>query len=132
MVVPHTITQRHNHTVTVDPMTILRYAMSMYAIVELGGRQWKVEPGTRLEINRLDGAVGSEHAVERVLLTHNGSTIQVGRPYVKGAKVIYEVLSHPRGPKVIAYKFRRRENWRKTVGHRQSLTTLIVKEISVQ
>lgn len=103
--------------------------MLMYAIVELGGRQVRVEPGTRFETNRLTTAVGQPHAVDRVLLAHDGEHLQVGRPYVAGAQVVCEVLEHHRGPKTIAYHYRRRENWRKTVGHRQPLTRVVVKEI---
>ena len=76
-------------------------------------------------------AVGVEHTVERILLAHDGSQVQVGRPYVEGAKVICEVLEHRLGPKVISYHFRRRENWRRTVGHRQPLSRLVVKEIVI-
>ncbi len=101
----------------------------MYAIIELGGRQWKVEPGTRLDINRVPAAVGAEYAVERVLFAHDGHEMQLGRPYVKGATVLCEVLEHRLGPKEISYHYRRRENWRKTVGHRQPLTRLLVKTI---
>jgi len=101
----------------------------MYAVIELGGRQWKVEPGTRLEVNRVPTEIGATHTVERILLAHDGSTLQVGRPYLEGAKVVCEVLEHRRGPKTISYHFRRRENWRKTVGHRQPLTRLVVKDI---
>jgi len=101
----------------------------MYAIVELGGRQWKVEPGARLEVNRLPGAVGAQHVVDRVLFAQNGERLQVGRPYVSDAKVICEVVEHRLGPKTISYHYRRRENWRKTRGHRQPLTRLVVKEI---
>ena len=104
----------------------------MYAIIELGGRQWKVEQGTRLEINRVPVAVGAQHVVERILLAKHGDSLQVGRPYVEGAKVICEVLEHRLGPKEISYHFRRRENWRKTVGHRQPLSRLVVKEITFQ
>ena len=103
----------------------------MYAIIELGGRQWKVEPGTRLDINRLVTAVGAQHQVDRVLLTRDGEQTQVGRPYIPGAKVICEVMEHRLGPKEISYHFRRRENWRKTVGHRQLLSRLQVKEIVI-
>ena len=101
----------------------------MYAIVEMGGRQWKVEPGTRLEINRLSAEVGAQHKVERVLLAHDGTSVQIGSPYVSGVAVVCEVLEHHKGPKIISYHFRRRENWRKTVGHRQPMTRLVVKDI---
>ena len=103
----------------------------MYAVIELGGRQWKVEPGSRLDVNRLAADVGSVHSVERVLLAHDGQEAQVGRPYISGAKVLCEVVEHRLGPKVISFHFRRRENWRKTVGHRQPLTRLIVKELQL-
>ena len=103
----------------------------MYAIVEVGGRQWRVEPGTRLDINRIAAAAGAQHVIERVLLAQNGHGMQVGRPYLAGAKVVCDVVEHRLGRKTIAYHFRRRENWRKTVGHRQRLTRLVVKEISL-
>ena len=101
----------------------------MYAIVELGGRQWKVEPGTRLDINRVTTAAGQQHPVDRVLLASDGAHLHVGRPYIEGVQVICEVVDHHLGPKKIAYHFRRRENWRKTVGHRQPMTRLLVKDI---
>jgi large subunit ribosomal protein L21 len=101
----------------------------MYAIIEVGGRQWKVEPGTRLEVNRVSTAEGGELPVEQILFAHDGAKTHIGRPYVQGAKVICEVLGHRLGPKTISYHFRRRENWRKTVGHRQPLTQLVVKDI---
>ena len=102
-----------------------------YAVVELGGRQWKVEPGTRLDVNRLPVAVGAEQTVEQVLFASDGQQVHVGRPYVSGARIVCEVLEHRLGPKVISYKYRRRENWRKTVGHRQPLTRLLVKDVVV-
>ncbi len=101
----------------------------MYAIIELGGRQWKVEPGTQFDINRVPTAVGAQHLVERVLFAHDGNQLQVGRPYLTGVKVVCEVVDHRLGPKEISYHFRRRENWRKTVGHRQPLSRLVVKDI---
>ncbi|MBI3330754.1 MAG: 50S ribosomal protein L21 [Candidatus Omnitrophica bacterium] len=101
----------------------------MYAIIALGGRQWKVEPGTRLEVNRVALPAGGELPVEQILAAHDGTALHVGHPYVKGASVICEVLEHRRGPKVISYHFRRRENWRKTVGHRQPHSRLVVKDI---
>jgi large subunit ribosomal protein L21 len=104
---------------------------TMYAILELGGRQWRVAEGTRFEVNRLPAEVGSEEAFDHVLAAHDGARLQVGRPYVPGASVRCEVVEHRKGPKVISYHFRRRENWRKTVGHRQPLTRLLVKQITL-
>ena len=104
----------------------------MYAIVELGGRQWRVEPGSRLTVNRLTSEAGKPHVIEKVLLANDGKSVQIGRPYVAGASVLCEVLEHSKGEKVVAYKFRRRENYRRIRGHRQHLTTLVVREISVQ
>ena len=104
----------------------------MYAIIELGGRQWKVEPGSRLDVNRLTTAVGAAHAVDHILMAQDGERLELGRPYVKGATVVCEVLEHRLGPKEITYKYRRRENWRKTVGHRQRLTRLVVKNIVLE
>ena len=101
----------------------------MYAIIEVGGRQWKVQPGTRLDINRITTKVGEFLKVDRVLLAHDGTTAQIGRPYIAGAQVVCEVVEHRKGPKLISYHFRRRENWRKTSGHRQPLSRLIVKDI---
>ena len=101
----------------------------MYAIIELGGRQWKVEPGTRLDVNRVTAGPGGQLPVEQILFVQDGAQTHVGRPYVQGAKVICEVLEHRLGPKVLSYHFRRRENWRKTVGHRQPLSRLVVKDI---
>ena len=101
----------------------------MYAVVELGGRQWKVQPGSRLDINRVAIPVGQSMTVDRVLLAHDGQGLKIGRPYVEGAQVVCEVLEHRLGPKLISYHFRRRENWRKTSGHRQPMSRLLVKDI---
>lgn len=103
----------------------------MYAIVEAGGRQWRVEPGTQFVVNRVEGAVGSQHIIKHVLLAHDGQAVTVGKPYITGGQVLCEVLEHQLGPKVITYKFTRRENFRRTKGHRQQETKLLVKAIKV-
>ena len=103
----------------------------MYAIVEVGGRQWKVESGTHLDINRVSFEVGERHTLEHVLLARQEEQVHIGHPYVPNAQVVCEVLEHRLGPKVVSYHYRRRENWRKTVGHRQPLTRLVVKEVKI-
>jgi large subunit ribosomal protein L21 len=102
-----------------------------YVIVEVGGRQWRVEAGQQVTVNRLSAAAGGQHVVERVLLASDGKSVRVGQPYVAGARVLCEVLGHAQGPKTVTYKFRRRENYRRTRGHRQGFTTLLVKDIQI-
>lgn len=104
----------------------------MYAIVEAAGRQWRLEPGTQVTVNQVSGKVGAKHVLDQVLMANDGKTTSIGRPYLKGAQVLCEILEHHKGPKVITYKFRRRENFRRTRGHRQSLTKLLVKDITLQ
>lgn len=103
----------------------------MYAIVEVAGRQWRVEPGRQIIVNRFSGEIGAQHVIDRVLLASDGKRVEVGSPLIKGAKVLCEILQQAQGPKTISYKFRRRENYRRTRGHRQLLTRLLVKEISL-
>ena len=103
----------------------------MYAVVQFGGLQFRVSPGETFETNRLADAVGKKVTLDQVLLAQDGKQLHIGQPTLKGAKVICEVTRHLRGEKVIAFKFRRRESYKRTKGHRQSLTRLLVKEITV-
>ena len=103
----------------------------MYAVIEVSGRQVRVEPGAQVLVNRVATAAGEPYTAERVLLASDGKNLQVGQPYCSGAKVVCEVVEHSKGPKVITYKFRRRENFRRTLGHRQPLSKLLVKSIEL-
>jgi large subunit ribosomal protein L21 len=102
----------------------------MYAIVEILGQQFKVEPGRRLFVNRMQEAEqGSELEFDKVLLIDIEGDVTVGAPVVEGAKVVCEVLSHVRGEKVIIFHKKRRKGYRKRNGHRQNFTELRIKEI---
>ena len=102
----------------------------IYAIVETGSKQYRVEPKTFLEVERFEVPEGrKECSLDKVLLVHDGEKIQVGNPHVKGAKVVCDYLGETRGKKVINFRFRRRKNSRRKRGHRQDLIKLIVKEI---
>ena len=105
---------------------------SSYAIVEISGRQMRVVPGAQVKVDRVPVEVGKPHVVSKVLLASDGTHVTIGKPYVAGAKVVCEVLEHPKGPKTISYKFRRRENFRRTRGGRALLTTLLVKGIELK
>ena len=103
----------------------------MYAVIEAGAKQYRVEAGTTLEVERLAEAAGQVHSFDRVLLINNEGTIMVGTPTVAQANVVADVVEHIRGPKVVAFKMKRRKGYHRTVGHRQELTVVKIKEIKV-
>ena len=103
----------------------------MYAIIETGSKQYKLQKGDIFDVERLKAAVGEIVKFDKVLLCMKGKSIEIGEPYVKGASVICDVVSLPRGEKLIAFKYRRRKSSKKKIGHRQELTRLKVKEIEV-
>ena len=100
----------------------------MFAVIKTGGRQYRVVPDDVLEITKIDGEVGTIVQLSEVLVV-GGETPVLGVPTVQGASVAAELLQHKRGPKVIAFKKRRRKNSRRKRGHRQDLTTVRIKEI---
>jgi large subunit ribosomal protein L21 len=102
----------------------------MYAVLETGGKQYRVEAGDFLEIESIPAAAGESHVFDRVLLVSRDGNVTVGQPLVSGAKVTADVVEHIRGDKKIAFKFRRRKGYHRTVGHRQELTVVKVREIT--
>ncbi|MBC7450599.1 MAG: 50S ribosomal protein L21 [Cytophagales bacterium] len=102
----------------------------MYAIVEIGGKQYKVEKDRFIYTYRLEGAEGSVVTFDNVLLLADNNQYQVGAPSVAGAKVTGKILEHLKDDKVIAFKKKRRKGFRKTVGHRQSLTKVLIETIA--
>jgi large subunit ribosomal protein L21 len=105
--------------------------VSPYAIVETSGTQVWVQPNRYYDLNRIHAEVDSTLTLENVLLVNDGSAASIGQPYVKGAAVELQVMAHRRGPKVIVYKMRPKKKTRRKNGHRQELTRVMVKSISV-
>ncbi len=103
----------------------------MYAIVEIGGKQFKVQKDTKVYVPRTQDDVGAEVTLDRVLLVGGGDTIHVGAPTVAGASVAATVLGHPKGDKLIVFKKKNRKGYRVKNGHRQPYTQLAIGEISV-
>jgi large subunit ribosomal protein L21 len=101
----------------------------MYAIVETGGKQYRIEEGAELKVEKLDAEPGKEIDLDKVLMTGQDESINVGTPYLENAKVTCEVLEHGRGKKVIVFKHKRRKDYRKKQGHRQDYTKIKVKSI---
>jgi len=101
----------------------------MYAVVETGSKQYRVEAGDTLEIELLEAEKGQEVTFDKVLLVADGDKVKLGQPTVAGAKVTADVVEHKRGKKVIAFKMRRTEGYHRTIGHRQELTVVKIKSI---
>ncbi len=104
----------------------------MYAVIKTGGKQYKVEAGAKLKVEKLLGDIGSKVVIEKVLMIADGDTTTIGAPLVAGAKVSATVLSHGRADKVMIFKFRRRKHYRKTQGHRQSFTEIQIDAIAAK
>ncbi len=102
----------------------------MFAIIETGGKQYRVEEGLELDVELLNAEPGSELSIDKVLLVGNGAKTTVGTPYVNGAKVDCEVIKHGRGKKIIIFKLLAKKDSRKKQGHRQDYTQLKVKAIT--
>lgn len=101
----------------------------MYAVIETGGKQYRVEVGTELEVELLDVEPGNTVTIDRVLLVADGDDASIGRPLVDGAAVSAEVLRRDRGPKLISFKYRPKARSRVKKGHRQELTVLRISDI---
>ena len=101
----------------------------MYAVLETGSKQYRVAAGDTLKIERLDVAAGQPFTFDRVLLVSNDGKVTVGSPTVAEATVVADVVGHIRGDKKIAFKMKRRKGYHRTVGHRQELTVVKIKEI---
>ncbi len=101
----------------------------MYAVIETSGRQYKVSEGDTITVDSLSDEVGAKITLDKVLMT-GGDEAKVGSPYVDGASVEAEVTAHGRGPKLIIFKLRRRQNSRRKRGFRSMLTTLRIAKIN--
>lgn len=101
----------------------------MYAIIETGGKQYRVQEGAKLRVAKLSAEVGGQVTLDKVLMVGGGS-LSVGAPYVENAKVTAEVLEHGRGEKIYVFKKRRRQDSRRMQGHRQDYTAIRITAIT--
>lgn len=101
----------------------------MYAIIETGGKQYKVQEGDVIFIEKLEAEAGSNYSFNNVLAVSNGENIDFGAPFVNGASVTASVIGNGKGKKVIVYKFKAKKGYHKKKGHRQSFTKLKVEKI---
>jgi len=101
----------------------------MYAVIETGGKQYKVAVGDQVEVELVKGEAGDVVEFPRVLMVADGDQVQVGKPVLEQAKVTARVLGTIRGPKLIVFKYRAKEHYRRKTGHRQDLTKLLIESI---
>jgi large subunit ribosomal protein L21 len=104
----------------------------MYAVIETGGKQVRVEPGQVLDVDRLPDAAGTEVTLGRVLMVVDGQRVACGTPEVPGARVTATVLAHDRARKILVGKFRPKKHYRRRAGHRQPRSRVRVERIDVQ
>jgi large subunit ribosomal protein L21 len=102
----------------------------MFAVIKTGGKQYRVSADDVLTVEKLPGDAGSRVEITDVLMVGAGADVKLGKPTVPGARVTAEIVEHTRGPKLIAFKKRRRKNSRRKKGHRQDLTTIKITGIS--
>lgn len=101
----------------------------MYAVIQTGGKQYRVSQGDLITIERLEGAAGDRVEIASVLMVAEGNQVTVGQPHLEQARVVGTIVRQERGPKVLIYKHKRRKGYQKRQGHRQSQTLLRVSEI---
>lgn len=101
----------------------------MYAIVETGGKQYRVQKDDVLFVEKIDAEAGETVSLDKVLLTSKDGDVKVGAPYVDGAKVEAEVVEHGKDKKIVVFKFKPKDNFRKKQGHRQPYTKLKITNV---
>ena len=101
----------------------------MYAVVETGGKQYKVAPGDILDVDRTPGEKGSEIRLDKVLVLCDEQGTRLGTPYVEGAQVVARIVGQVHGPRIVGFKYRPKTRWRRQWGHRQPMTRIRIESL---
>ena len=102
----------------------------MYAVIETGGKQFKVQEGDELLVEKLEANVGDSVTIDKVLLVEKDGAVKVGTPVVAGASAVLKVVEHGKGAKVIVFKYKSKKNYRRKQGHRQPYTKVLVEALN--
>jgi large subunit ribosomal protein L21 len=103
----------------------------MYAVIETGGKQYKVEEGSTIDVEKIKAPIGKEIELNRVLMIAKDDDVIIGNPIIDSAKVIAQVIDQARGRKITIMKFKRRKHYKRKLGHRQYYTQLLIKNIEI-
>ncbi len=101
----------------------------MYAVIQTGGKQYRISPGDQIEVERLEGEEGDLVELNSVLLASDGQEVKVGTPFLEGSKVLARIIRQGKGKKIVVFKYKRRKNYRRKKGHRQLLSLLRIEKI---
>lgn len=101
----------------------------MYAVIETGGKQYRVQEGDVLKVEKLPVEVGNTVEFDRILTVVNNGDVKIGRPVVEGAKVMAKVLEQDKSKKIIVFKYKAKSNYRRKQGHRQPFTRIVIEKI---
>jgi len=101
----------------------------MYAIIQTGGKQYRVSPGDEIRIEKVEGSPGDTVSFDRVLLTADGEEVQIGKPYIEGTTVTGKLAAQGKNRKIIVFKYKRRKGYRRTRGHRQNYSLVRIENI---
>jgi large subunit ribosomal protein L21 len=104
----------------------------MYAVIKTGGKQYRVTPGDEVKFEKLAGGEGEIVTFEQVLLTSDGEKVLLGHPYIEGSKVVGRITRQGKNKKIMVFKYRRRKGYRRTRGHRQHFTLVMIDTIETQ
>lgn len=114
--------------------SLVQFATSMYAVIQTGGKQYRVQPGDVVQVEKLEGELGSTVSFKEVLMVSKPgaeqSQVWLGKPVLAGAQVSGEIVGQGRGDKILIIKMKRRKQYRRTQGHRQYLTQLLVTSVN--
>ena len=101
----------------------------MYAVIQTGGKQYRVSPGEVLKVEKLPGEVGETVDFDRVLLASDGEKVEIGKPYLENSKVTGRITRHGKNRKIVVFKYKKRKGYRRTRGHRQQFTEVRIDTI---
>ncbi|MBF0547489.1 MAG: 50S ribosomal protein L21 [Candidatus Riflebacteria bacterium] len=103
----------------------------MYAVIEVAGKQFSVEKGSKIRTEKIEREANDLFSVEKVLLINDGQKVQIGQPYLNGVDVKARVICHGKGAKIVGMKYKNKTNYRRKYGHRQLFTALQIEEIKL-
>ncbi len=103
----------------------------MYAVIKAGGKQYRVNPGKEVKVEKLQGEVGDSITFDQVLLTSDGESVKVGKPFLEDTKVTGRITRQGKNRKIVVFKYKRRKGFRTKVGHRQQFTQVKIEDIAL-